>query len=45
MNTGVSTQIMNLNYRQLTGDEGLVGFAFSPDFNTPRSAGLPENFT
>ena len=24
MNSGVSTQIMNLNYRQLTGDEGLA---------------------
>src|SRR4051794_7585014 len=33
LNTGSATQVMNLNSRQLTGDEGLVGFAFSPDYN------------
>jgi hypothetical protein len=44
MNTGVSTQIMNLNYRQLTGDEGLVGFAFSPDFNTPGAPGYEKMY-
>ena len=42
MNSGVSTQVMNLNYRQLTGDEGLVGFAFSPDYNTPGAPGYQK---
>src|SRR5262249_35046357 len=42
MNTRTSTQIMNLNYRPLTGDEGLVGFAFSPDFNTPGAPGYQK---
>ena len=42
MNTGVSTQIMNLSYRQLTGDEGLESFAFSPDFNTPGAPGYQK---
>jgi hypothetical protein len=42
MNTRASTQIMNLSYRQLTGDEGLVGFTFSPDFNTPGAPGYQK---
>ena len=42
MNTRTSTQVMNLSYRGLTGDEGLVGFAFSPDFNTPGSPGYQK---
>lgn len=42
MNTRTSTQVMSLNYRQLTGDEGLVGFAFSPDFNTPGAPGYQK---
>ena len=42
MNSGVSTQIMNLSYRQLTGDEGLESFAFSPDFNTPGAPGYEK---
>ena len=42
MNTRTSTQVMNLSYRNLTGDEGLVGFAFSPDFNTPGSPGYQK---
>src|SRR5262249_61215507 len=42
MNARTSAQIMNLNYRQLTGDEGLVGFAFSPDFNTPGALGYQK---
>ncbi|HEY4232122.1 MAG TPA: alpha-L-arabinofuranosidase C-terminal domain-containing protein [Lacipirellulaceae bacterium] len=44
MNTRTSTQVMNLSYRQLTGDEGLVGFAFSPDFNTPDSPGYQKMY-
>src|SRR5262245_30652141 len=39
MNTRISTPIMNLNYRTFSGDEGLVGFTFSPDFNTPGAPG------
>ena len=42
LNTRTSTQVMNLSYRQLTGDEGLVGFAFSPDFNTPGAPGYQK---
>jgi hypothetical protein len=42
MNTRTSTPIMNLSYRTLTGDEGLVGFAFSPDFNTLGSPGYQK---
>jgi glucose/arabinose dehydrogenase len=42
MNTRTSTQVMNLSYRGLTGDEGLVGFAFSPDFNTPGAPGYQK---
>jgi hypothetical protein len=42
MNTRMSTPIMNLGYRTLKGDEGLVGFAFSPDFNTPDSPGYQK---
>jgi Glucose / Sorbosone dehydrogenase len=42
MNTRTSTQVMNLSYRQLTGDEGLVGFAFSPDFNSPGAPGYQK---
>jgi glucose/arabinose dehydrogenase len=42
MNTRVSTKVMDLSYRNLTGDEGLVGFAFSPDFNTPGSPGYQK---
>jgi hypothetical protein len=42
MNTRTSTQIMNLSYRQLTGDEGLVGFTFSSDFNTPGAPGYQK---
>jgi len=36
------TEIMNLNYRTFSGDEGLVGFAFSPDFNTPGAPGYQK---
>ena len=42
MNTRTSTEIMSLSYRQLTGDEGLVGFAFSPDFNNPGTPGYQK---
>jgi Concanavalin A-like lectin/glucanases superfamily/Glucose / Sorbosone dehydrogenase len=42
LNTRTSTQVMNLSYRQLTGDEGLVGFAFSPDYNTPGAPGYQK---
>jgi hypothetical protein len=42
MNTRTSTQVMNLAHRQLTGDEGLAGFAFSPDFNTPGAPGYQK---
>jgi hypothetical protein len=42
MHTRMSTQVMNLSYRQLTGGEGLVGFAFSPDFNTPGAPGYQK---
>lgn len=38
-NSRTSTKIMDLSHRQLVGDEGLVGFAFSPDFNTPGAPG------
>lgn len=40
--TRTSTQIMNLSYRQLTGDEGLESFAFSPDFNIPGAPGYQK---
>lgn len=42
MNTRSSTLVMSLEHRQLTGDEGLAGFAFSPDFNTPGAAGYQK---
>jgi hypothetical protein len=42
MNTRTSTHVMSLQHRQLTGDEGLVGFAFSPDFNTPGAPGYQK---
>ncbi len=42
MNTRTSTQVMSLSYRTLQGDEGLVGFAFSPDFNTPGAPGYQK---
>src|SRR5262249_8221268 len=44
MNTRTSTQVMSLSYRQLTGDEGLVGLAFSPDFNTPGAPGYQKMY-
>ena len=42
MSTRTSTKVMDLSYRQLTGDEGLVGVAFSPDFNTPGAPGYQK---
>src|SRR6478752_3070745 len=42
MNTRTGTEVMNLNYRTFLGDEGLVGFAFSPDFNTPGAPGYQK---
>jgi len=42
MNTRTGTEIMNLNYRTFSGDEGLVGFAFSPDFNLPGAPGYQK---
>jgi alpha-L-arabinofuranosidase len=42
MNTRTSTEVMNLSHRQLTGDEGLVGFAFSPDFSIPGAPGYQK---
>jgi len=42
MNSRASTKIMDLSYRSLVGDEGLVGFAFSPDFNTPGAPGYQK---
>ena len=42
MNTRASTLVMSLEHRQLVGDEGLVGFAFSPDFNTPGEPGYQK---
>jgi hypothetical protein len=44
MNTRTSTQVMSLAHRQLTGDEGLVGFAFNPDFNTPGAPGYQKMY-
>ncbi len=44
-NTRTSTQILDLGARQLTLDEGLVGFAFSPDFNTPGAPGYQKLYT
>jgi hypothetical protein len=41
-NTRTSTEIMSLAHRTLTGDEGLVGFAFSTDFNTPGAPGYQK---
>src|SRR5262249_45657201 len=41
-NTRTSTQVMSLNYRGMSGDEGLVGFTFSPDFNTPGAPGYQK---
>ena len=42
MNTRASTLVMSLEHRQLVGDEGLVGFVFSPDFNTPGAPGYQK---
>jgi hypothetical protein len=42
MNTRSSTQVMSLQHRQLIGDEGLAGFTFSPDFNTPGAPGYQK---
>lgn len=42
MNTRTATQVMSLSYRNVYGDEGLVGFAFSPDFNTPGAPGYQK---
>jgi hypothetical protein len=39
MTTCTSTKVMDLSHRNLVGDEGLVGFAFSPDFNTQGAPG------
>jgi glucose/arabinose dehydrogenase len=42
MTTRTSTQILNLSSRELSLDGGLVGFAFSPDFNTMGSPGYQK---
>lgn len=42
MNTRFSVPVMNLSYRSMSGDEGLVGFAFSPDFNIPGAPGYQK---
>jgi hypothetical protein len=42
LNTRTSTKVMDLAHRPLVGDEGLVGFAFSPDFNTPGAPGYQK---
>jgi hypothetical protein len=42
MNTRTSQLVMSLEHRQLLGDEGLAGFAFSPDFNTPGAPGYQK---
>src|SRR6185503_1923134 len=44
LNTRTSTLVMSLQHRQLTGDEGLVGFTFSPDFNTPGAPGFQKMY-
>lgn len=42
--TRTSTQVLSLQHRQLLGDEGLAGFTFSPDFNTPGSPGYQKMY-
>ena len=44
MNTRTSTKVLDLGTRQLTGDEGLVGFAFSPDFNIVGAPGYGKMY-
>jgi len=44
MTTRTSTLVMSLEHRQLLGDEGLAGFTFSPDFNTPGAPGYQKMY-